>query len=214
MDIADIDFEALKDRGLYIATPMYGGQCFSGYAFALAKLSELCGAGGIKLHIDFPYNSSLIPLARNLLANRFLETDCEHLLFWDADVEIAPANIFKLMAHQADNPAYDIIGAAYPVKRIRWDVVEKAVHAGFKGPELQDYAAGFPVLPIANATYDDGLNLNAPMEVESITTGMMMIRRSVLERFANEYPDLRYWDTGMSSNIQVSFFDCGVDAES
>lgn len=209
--MTDIDFDALAGRGLFVATPMYGGQAYAGYTRAIAKVAQLSGAHCLKFDYTSVVNQSLVPLARNSLCNEFLKSDCEHLLFWDADVEINPLNVFELMQLQAQDERFDVIGAVYPVKKVRWDVVAKAVNAGVSEDRLHLFQAAFPF-----NTVDEGIDaseLMKPLEVKSLTTGMMMIRRSALKRFAEAYPRARYKDRHKDGPEIIAFFQGGLDEE-
>ena len=52
--------------------------------------------------------------ARNILTANFLETDCTHLLFVDADIAFSPADIARISSH--DEP---VVGGMYPLKNTR-----------------------------------------------------------------------------------------------
>jgi hypothetical protein len=183
-----MDYEHIKDRGLFIATPMYQNSCAGTYADAMVKLATICGEHKIKFQFETLFSAAIVPVARNYLVHLFLQSDCEHLLFWDADVAIMPENILALMTMQANHPEADIIGGAYPFKQIEWDRVAQAARAGVPDAELKWRACDYPFQAldasrqIASAT--------RPCEVDWIPNGMMMIRRSVFERFdARHAPD-------------------------
>ncbi|NDB69937.1 MAG: hypothetical protein EB015_18440, partial [Methylocystaceae bacterium] len=132
----DVDYNVLKGKGLNIATPMYGGQCYGEYTRALSDVSQLCGKHSIRLQTSFLYNASLISAGRNILANNFLESDFDHLLFWDADVGVAYEQIFMLMNIQIECSNLDIVCGAYPKKVMDWERVDKAVKANIPPQKL------------------------------------------------------------------------------
>ena len=71
---------------LFIATPMYGGMCAGAYVqgllFTIRKMQEV----GVEVRWCQMSNESLITRARNELVRLFLETDCDYLMFIDADI--------------------------------------------------------------------------------------------------------------------------------
>ena len=54
-----IDIEKLKNQRLFVATPMYGGQCAGMFAKSTADLSAICSQYGIQLQYYFLFNESL-----------------------------------------------------------------------------------------------------------------------------------------------------------
>lgn len=221
-------YDSLRGVGLTVGTPMFGGQCYSEYAMSLAGLSGLCGNYHIRFKLRVLTNHSFIPLARNLIANDFLKSDTEHLLFWDADVGIDPKNILTLMQIQKSNPKIDIIGAVYPLKKIDWHNAQKAVLAGTHVDELDSFACRFP-----GGGYDfDRQGSEMIVKVDKLATGMMMISKSALERWAKFYPDETYGFDGtitdglykkglvkeeiidlMKTDKRTAFFQGGIDKE-
>lgn len=221
-------YESLRDVGLTVGTPMYGGQCFGEYTLSLTGLATICGRNGIKLSASYLYNESFISRARNFIANDFLEYECEHLLFWDADVGIDPKNILTLMQIQRSNPKIDIIGAAYPLKNVNWHNVQKAVLAGVPVAELEYHASRFP----CSKPDFDAAGSELIVKVDKLATGMMMISRSALKRYAQFYPEDTYTFDGtltkclfrknlsddeiieaMSTSKRTAFFKGGLDKE-
>ena len=58
-----IPVEQLRERKLFVATPMYGGQCAGMFAKSCADLSAICTQYGIDRK-STRLNSSHIPLSR------------------------------------------------------------------------------------------------------------------------------------------------------
>jgi len=81
-----INIEELRKRKLFVATPMYGGQCNGIYTRSLCDLTALCVRYGIEVRSYFLFNESLITRARNYCTDEFLRSDAEHLLFIDSDI--------------------------------------------------------------------------------------------------------------------------------
>lgn len=55
----------LQQKKLFVATPMYGGQCAGMYARSIADLAALCARYQIPLQLYYLFNESLITRARN-----------------------------------------------------------------------------------------------------------------------------------------------------
>ena len=70
-------------------------------------------AHGINFRITTLRNESLVTRARNILTAMFLESDCSHLMFIDADIEFDAESILRALAY--DKP---IMAAAYPKKAL------------------------------------------------------------------------------------------------
>jgi len=60
-----VPVEVLRQRKLFLATPMYGGQCTGMFARSVADLAALCTQYGVQLQLYFLFNESLITRARN-----------------------------------------------------------------------------------------------------------------------------------------------------
>lgn len=112
-----IEIDQLRKRGLFLAVPMYGGQCLGMFAKSYGDLVTMCSQYGIPLKTYFLFNESLIPRARNYCADEFMRSEMKHLMFIDADIGFNANDVIAMMALQVQNPnTYDIIGGPYPKK--------------------------------------------------------------------------------------------------
>jgi len=157
-------------KSVYIATPMYGGNCSGIFAESLAH--GIKGLTDLGYNVKFCplYNESLITRARNILTELFLRENYEYLLFIDSDQSFDYMDI-----HQMIQEDKDIIGALVPMKQLNWDVIEIASQLG-KG-NLELYSGMFNINLIENAEIPD---FDKPFEVKCIGTGMMLIKRDTL----------------------------------
>ncbi len=183
---------------IYLATPMYGGQCCGGYAQSLMSLPAWLQLNGIDLVSQFCYNESLITRARNLLVHEFLKTDATHLLFIDADQDFRGQDIVKMI--QSD---VDIIGAIVPKKNINWDSVSQAIKQG--RTDLDNCTGEF----VINA--QGQFRIDQPFEAEAVGTGMMLIKRSVFEKLSSKVNSYVIDNSNQSGEMIKEFFFTEVD---
>lgn len=136
----------------FIAIPAYSGIA-PGVGFSLFKTASEINSY-MELHILTEYCH--VDDARNTMVNSFLESDCDQLIFIDADTYWEPENLQKLI----DYPQ-DIVAGVIPKKS---DSTEFNVR----------------LMP-GDQVINDGL-----LEVSGIGTAFMKIRRHVLEDLAKE----------------------------
>ena len=75
-----------KDMKVFLAIPSYDGKATLSCAQSLFKAAYHCAEHGIEVHPHFVRGGIFIDHARSLLVQTFLETDCTHLFFIDADI--------------------------------------------------------------------------------------------------------------------------------
>lgn len=201
-----LPIEELRKRKLFVATPMYGGQCAGMFTRSIADLSALCTHYGIEVRYYFLFNESLITRARNYCADEFIRSECTHMLFIDADIGFNAQDVIALMAIQdpdAANDGYDIIAAPYPKKCISWEKIKLAVDKGIadENPdELDKYVGDYVFNP---AEGRNEIPLNEPVEVLEAGTGFMMIRKNTFAKFAEAYPQQLY----KPDHVRTEHFD-------
>ena len=71
MDIK-IEVEELRKKKIFVATPMYGGQCSGMYTRSCIDLSNMGHKYGLDIKFFYIFNESLITRARNYLVDEFL----------------------------------------------------------------------------------------------------------------------------------------------
>ena len=164
-----------------IATPMYNGVCNGTYALSLASTPATLAQNGICMGYTMMLNESLITRARNRIAHDFLNSDCTHLMFIDADIGFNPYDIVRMV--RAD---VDVLCGVYPKKEINWSEVHAAVLRGVPADQLHTYTGSFVVNTLGkqNTTGD----LNSPLEIEKGGTGFMLIKREVIETISKQVP--------------------------
>ena len=169
-----------KQAKIFVATPMYGGLCNGQYASGLLQSVAVFSKAGIAMQYAYMMNESLITRARNSLAYDFLETDCTHLMFIDADIGFNPGDIPKMVDSDKD-----IICGLYPKKEINWPRIEKAVKDGYITQDLHKFVGSFVVNAVGETVQG---NVNDPIEITNGGTGFMLIKREVFEGLADKVP--------------------------
>jgi len=179
---------------------MYGGNCTAGYASSMLNLSKL-----LPYQHNFVTNESLVTRARNMLTHNFLSSDCTHLLFIDADVAFDAQGVIKMV--ESDLP---LIGGLYAKKYINWGKVHAAANRNVKPEHLHQAACDYYVRG------DVEIGSQDPIEVLSVGTGLMLIKRKVFETLKPDTPVSRLGST-VVGQIEATekvhhFFDTGVDS--
>lgn len=212
-----VSIEELRKRKLFLATPMYGGNCVGMYTRAVADLAAICAKYGIPLQLYFLFNESLITRARNYCADEFLRSDATHMLFLDSDIGFNPQDVLAMLAIQDDESDYDVIGAPYPKKCISWEKVKQAVDKGIADEDpnrLEKFVGDYVFNPKGG---QKEIPLGEPVEVMEIGTGFMMIRRKTFDKYKEVFPHLHYKPDHIrteafdGSREIMAYFDCIID---
>ena len=217
-----IDLEALRKRKLFVATPMYGGQCGGMYTRSICDLTALCVKYGIEVRSYFLFNESLITRARNYCVDEFLRSDAEHMLFIDSDIGFNPQDVIAMMALQSPESPYDVIAGPYPKKCITWEKIKQAVDAGVADEDpnrLEDFVGDFVFNPAVdeNDPSTKSIRLDEPAQVLETGTGFMMIRRATFDKYKAAYPQYSYKPDHIrteafdGSREIHAYFDCIID---
>jgi hypothetical protein len=171
-----------KKKHIFVATPMYGGQCFGYFTQSCLQLSNLCKTNDVDVSFSFLFNESLIQRARNLLAQHFLKSEATHMMFIDADIRFNPEQIFPML--EADK---DIICGIYPKKEINWTTVKMAMDANVPNDQLKFHTGAF-VVNLVDYQTEVTVPINEPVEIWNGGTGFMLIKREVFENLIGKVP--------------------------
>lgn len=161
---------------ILIGTPTYNGQVTGQYTRSLLQLFQEFGPS-----LTWETTKAvMITWARNYLASVMLAGDYTHLLFIDADVDFEPGLVRRMI--EFDRP---IVAAAYPMRSLNI----AAFHAA-----AQRYAK--PAVAFA-AALDFPIELEEPRVAQGdffralfAPTGLMLIKREVLETLKSAHPEL------------------------
>jgi hypothetical protein len=162
-----VPVEELRKKKLFVATPMYGGQCAGMFTRSIADLSAMCNAYGIPLQLYFLFNESLITRARNYCVDEFMRSGATHMMFIDSDIGFDPRDVLALLALQNDDKGF----------------------ADENPSNLERFVGDYVFNPKGG---QQSIPINQPVEVLEIGTGFMMIRRRTFEKFEEARPDLLY----------------------
>lgn len=172
-----------KHMKVVIATPFYEVKAFSPYVRSLTDTMRFMAAMGIDCRYMDLAGDSYVHRARNTMADMFLrDPDATDLFFIDSDMSWNPEAVVKMCLLPDD-----VVGGTYPVKNAwdRWTSVpqvfpDSAGQAHFHGRDLGDGTALIEALVLAG--------------------GFLRIKRHVLEKFREHYPDLCYTEPSTDPN--------------
>ena len=158
--------EEKKQVKLFIATPAFGHQVTTNYANSLLKfVSTPHPRLAVSSAIHMQSGMALVTQARNNCVAYFLNSECTHFLFIDADIGFEPEAIYRLI--EKDVP---VCLTPYPVK-------------GYGKDHQLQFIVHFP--DKNNVRIDKG----GFTEITAGPTGFMMIKREVFEKLAEKYPE-------------------------
>lgn len=185
-----------KDVKLFVATPVFGG-CSYSYVQGMFDLGHACSHFGIDVGYRQMCNLPYISIARNKLANDFLETDYTHFMFIDQDVGFNAHLVFELIKQDKD-----VVTGTYPLKNIHWNNVAKAVKDGVEPENLEQESAIHIFQPVDQSKKVSNAEL---VEVNFSGTGFMLIKRKVFETLAPLTE--RYFEVTGQENTRTEYID-------
>jgi hypothetical protein len=198
-----IELEELRKRKIFVGVPMYGGQCYGSFTKSSNDLVALATHHGVDVRFYYLFNESLIPRARNYIANEFLRSDCTHLLFIDSDIGFDANDVIGMAALMSDESEYDVLCAPYCKKTIAFEKIKAAVDMGFADDdpnELEKFVGDYVFNPVGGK---ETIRLDIPEEVMESGTGFMMIKRKTFEKLDEAYPQFMY----RPDHVRTAAFD-------
>jgi hypothetical protein len=150
---------------------------------------------------------SLISKARDVCATRFLaDPTATHLLFIDGDQAFAAADVLAMIDHDVD-----VIAATVPTKGIDWNLLRAAIAGGVNDEGLERYMG--TIATVAAWSPPESFDDLRVIRVHAVGTGLMLIKRGVLERIRAATPELAYTDPTRGSAIHGFFLPTIVDGK-
>jgi len=187
----EVQVQELRKKKIFIATPMYGGNCTGMFSKACIDLATMCANYGVETRFFFIFNESLITRARNYLVDEFLRAEgFTHLMFIDSDIHFDPRDVLSLAVLCDDDKP--IIGGPYGKKCIAWEKIRRAVDVGVadeEPDELAKFTGDFVFNPVLGTKE---MKVNEPVEVLEIGTGFMMVKRDVFDDWKQAFPQFHY----------------------
>jgi hypothetical protein len=212
----ELDIQKLRTKKLFVATPMYGGQCHGAYTKAITDLMILCTKYGIEAKLFFIFNESLVQRARNYLTDEFVRSGYDHMIFIDSDIHFEPQDVLVMMHFAASRDDMDVVCGPYPKKAISWEKIKVAVDKGYadKNPnQLEEFVGDFVFNPADGVTQ---FRIDEPIEVKESGTGFMLITREALQKYDKAFPGQSYKpDHVRTANFDgsreiMAYFDCVI----
>jgi hypothetical protein len=210
----EVKLEDLRKEKIFIATPCYGGQLTEAYFRSTIRLLTFCNQHQIPIAFGTIANESLVTRARNVLVAYFLQSDFTRLMFIDADIEFQVEDVIKLIAHNKE-----VAVGAYPKKGVNWQRIRESVKQTdepFDDKAIasfgSDYAINFKFInrDAKQIAIENGL-----IRLHDGATGFMMIKREVIQKMIEKYPELKY-NNDLNTPPELNphfyaFFDTMID---
>ena len=150
-------------------------------------------------------------MGRNLCVGAFMESGMSHLLFVDSDIDFQSTTIMKMLDLDKD-----VIACPYPLKSVQWEKLYQLIKNNEikSAQELATRAYTYPmrVQDEKNINFSNGI-----MEVSNVPTGCLLIKRTVIEKMIQAYPQLRIDQPQIINGVDVNkpyvynFFDTLFD---
>jgi hypothetical protein len=191
---------------ILIGTPCYNGTVTVHYMQSVIALIETMSAEGVPLDFLTPSHESLITRARNFVANKFLRQPLyTHLLFIDSDIAFPPDALPRFL-----RSGKDVVCGVYPVKHLDIGKLRR-LSPTLSDDEAEAASLGYTVKFRPGCRVDD----QGFVSVEYGPAGFMLIKREVLEKLAEAYPELRYGGAYVNNSspdqMNFAFFDTSID---
>lgn len=173
---------------ILVATPVYDGKLPVEVVRSLLNEQAAAILSGDELTFRFLSSCSHPAMGRNQLAQDFMDSECERLVFLDSDVTFEPGSILKIAKHPVD-----FVGGAY-----RFKMNDETYPVGWIFGDLQADEHGL-------------------LEVMTLPGGFLSLSRKVFETLQAKYPERAYEHFGKKAHcyFQMPFSNghlCGEDS--
>lgn len=148
---------------VFVATPAYDGRVLTDYALSLAESCLVGPINDVFVQASVMGNGAFIDVARDHFVRMFLESNCTHLFFIDADLRWEPRAFIALA--KSGKP---ICAGAYR-----------------KRQDPEEYPIRYVSNPDGTIQVKDGWVM-----ADRVAAGFLCIRRDVIERMVKERPTL------------------------
>ena len=172
-------------KKVFIGTPAYDGKVHVQYAMALLDTCKILEMYGFEPIVRVSTCGSLLVADRNRIIQMFWESGADYLLCIDSDLGWDPRAVAKLISSQKD-----FCAGVYPSRD----------------------RSGFTFRPFLE---QDGKIVMDPetklLKMEYIPAGFMLIKREVIAKMREEFPELYYSPKDPRSDRESAF--CFFDTE-
>lgn len=185
MHIDQPTLDFLRQQHIHFCLPMYGGQCNEATFISMIRFCIIAQKIGLNYSIDTMVNESLITRGRNNLVAKMLHNSAATHLFF-IDVDLG-FEPESILRLICHNQ--DLVGGVYPMKAIPIKYVINTVPNPVSGGDL--------------------------IEVSTLGTGFMCVKRHVIEKMIEKHPELKYNDNvGIGKHLEpfmYGLFDTMID---
>ena len=179
---------------VFIATPTLNYLCSTNFTSSLIKTINSLQKLGIVCVIEF-LNNLITPLARDILTDKFLKTDCTHLFFIDSDISWNSDDFIKVLL-KTEN----VHGACYPFKEYKFDK--------YNPNQTYDNNLQYKLINYVCLKDDNKQNDNSNIvDVINMGTGYMCINRIVLEQLKDKCKTYIYQGIELINYFALTYED-------
>jgi hypothetical protein len=171
-----------QTRCVFIALLSYTGTIWLPTHRSLLREIVALNAAGWGVIEESLMGCSYIHSARGQMVSLFLQSDATDLVYVDWDMAWDPGALARLLSHDVDVVAGDYPGRKDPIR----------YHARF--------------LKRDDGSWNDDIRPDGLIEMAGAATGFMRIRRNVIERMVEAYPDLIFEDNDQAIKLCYLFF--------
>lgn len=174
----------VSGRKLFFAIPAYDFKVNVKLMGSMIEFARLAPQYGIQYALGTINGCSVVSRARNFMVDDFLRSECDTLLFIDADMTFDPNDVIRLLAFSSQ-PDKNIVGGTGVARK-----KEKTFHLTMDYDEVGNLIM-------------DSMGL---VRSKQMGTGFMMVQRQVFEALIDRHPEWRFYDASSGRTI-YSLFD-------
>jgi len=160
---------------ILVAIPTYDGKLHVEIVKALLDEQVIAMSFGDELLFQFLPGCSHPAMGRNQLAQQFMDSEAERLIFLDSDVTFDPGSIVKIAQYPVD-----FVGGAY-----RFKMKDENYPVGWISPDVQPFLQA------------NEYNL---LEVSTLPGGFLSLSKKVFETLKAKHPDREYEHFGKKAH--------------
>jgi hypothetical protein len=195
---------------ILIGTPCYGGLVMHTYMQSVIKLMVYAGSKNFQLGLTTSAHDSLITRSRNSIVAFFLDQPhATHLMFIDADIGFEPEAVERMLDFDQD-----LVAGMYPLKVLDWSQIQQRAAAGANKDQLETAGLHYVGQPLPAGEREEK---NGFVTGLYAGTGFMLIKRQVMEKMVQAYPETKYKRLQTYppprhvSDNQYNLFDCIIE---